>query len=257
MSCSERCSRGLRCASSASGVSKFAGSWLASAGGALSWGTFSVKRYHQAMSCGLTKETVVHHGAVAPGFAEPLGELRGDFGVDRGALARRAVGRGVGAAAEPVLLQRRVGVGVQVPLAPPARLVAALAQQRAPGRKAGVELAVAGDQAAGLVGVEARHERAARGRAVVGGRVVAFEVDGPVAQRGQVRHQRRRRDAQRASTPACAAGRRGSRGCSAASRRALGVAVRRVLGRAPRARRRHPCRPRLRARGRRRRVGPA
>ena len=87
---------------------------------------------------------------------------------------------------EAVGLERCVGVGVEVPLAPPVGVVAELAQQRAPGGEAGIQTAVAGNQAAGLVGVEPGEQRAARGGAVVGGGVVAFEAHRTRAQRRQV-----------------------------------------------------------------------
>jgi len=128
----------------------------------------------------------------APFEAQPFAELSGDHRIDGGALPRGAVGRRVGATGEAVGLERRVRVGVEMPLAPPPGRVAELAQQRPPRRKAGVQTAVAGDQAARLVGVQPGEERPARRAAIVGGGVVPFEADGARAQRGQVGHHRRR-----------------------------------------------------------------
>ena len=70
-----------------------------------------------------------------------------------------------------------------------ARPVALLAQHRPPGREPGLELAAAGDQAAGLVRVEAGDERAARRRAVVRGGEVALEGDGAAPERRDVGEQ--------------------------------------------------------------------
>src|SRR5450631_1154676 len=72
----------------------------------------------------------------------------------------------------PVLVAPR-----EMPLAVPARRVAVLPEHRAPGGERGIEGAAAGDQRARLVRVEAREQRGARGRAVVGGGVVAREGD--------------------------------------------------------------------------------
>ncbi len=149
------------------------------------------------MSCGLTNETVVHHGSLPPSWANQSSNWRAMRGVDPEALAGAAVGRGVGAAREVVVLEQRpalcrrplaVVVG-EVPLAVPPGVVAVIAQHRPPGRKARIERAAARDHAAGLVGVEAGQHRRARGRAVVRGRVVAAEGDRPFAQALEVRRQ--------------------------------------------------------------------
>ena len=181
MSCSERCRRGLLRSISSSGVSKLGGRRATVAARVASAGTRSLHTYHQAMSWGLTNETVVHHGSAPPSCANHSRKLPAIVRVVVPALAGTAVGRGVDAAGEAVALERRfarrrrpvvVAVG-EVPLAEPARVVAVLAQHRPLGREARVERAAAGDHAAGLVGVEARQQRGARGRAVVGGGVVA------------------------------------------------------------------------------------
>ena len=153
-----------------------------------------MKRYHQATSWGLTSETVVHHGPLPDFLVEPVLELVDDRRIDLGALARGAVGRGIGPAGEAVGLERRVRVRVQVPLAPPRRLVVQVSQQRAPRREAAAQPAAAGDHAAGLVRVQAGQQRAARGRAVVGRGVVTFEADRLAAQRRDVRQQRVERE---------------------------------------------------------------
>src|SRR5271165_1210416 len=66
VSCSERWSRGLPLAISVSGVSKLGGSrrteWPAVASEAI----LLLQKYHQAMSCGFTNETVVHQGPALP-----------------------------------------------------------------------------------------------------------------------------------------------------------------------------------------------
>ena len=106
VSCSERCKRGLPRASISSGVSKFGGSSPTTLGGSASAAKRSLQRYHQAMSCGLTNDTVVHHGSSLGAVGEPVFELRDDVRVDPPTLPGRAVGRGVGAAGEAVGLER-------------------------------------------------------------------------------------------------------------------------------------------------------
>ena len=134
---------------------------------------------------------------VARLVVEPVLELVDDRRVDLGALPGGAVGRGIGPAGEAVRLERRPRVGVQMPLAPPRRLVVQLAQQRPPRREAGAQPAAAGDHAAGLVRVQAGQQRPARGRAVVRRGVVAFEADRLAAQRREVRQQRVERQRRR------------------------------------------------------------
>src|SRR5579862_564327 len=70
--CSESCRRGLRLAISCAGVSKFAGRARTRTGAERSGGACELHRYHQAMSCGLTNETVVHHGRSRGAFAYHL-----------------------------------------------------------------------------------------------------------------------------------------------------------------------------------------
>ena len=48
--------------SAATGVSKFAGSARTTLGAERSVAVWAVQRYHHAMSCGFTNDTVVHHG---------------------------------------------------------------------------------------------------------------------------------------------------------------------------------------------------
>src|ERR1039457_3933552 len=60
--CSDSCSSGLRLAIGCAGVSKFAGSAWTRLGADASVAVWAVQRYHQAMSCGFTSDTVVHHG---------------------------------------------------------------------------------------------------------------------------------------------------------------------------------------------------
>src|SRR5450759_1519294 len=83
VSCSERCRRGLPPASSISGVSKFGGSRSATLGAEASGASRSLHRYHQAMSCGLTRETVAHHGSSAPAWAYHSANWRVIFGSTR------------------------------------------------------------------------------------------------------------------------------------------------------------------------------
>ena len=123
------------------------------------------------MSCGFTNETVVHHGSAPPSSA--LNHSRSAaaiFGSLRQPCPGAAVGRRVHAAGEAVALERCfaerrrpvVVVVGQVPLAEPARVVAVLAQHRAPGREARIERAAARDHAARLVRVEPGQHRRAR-----------------------------------------------------------------------------------------------
>src|ERR1039458_9254580 len=67
--CSDSCSSGLRLAISCAGGSKFAGSAWTRLGADASGATWALQRYHQAMSCGFTNDTVVHHGRVVGAFA--------------------------------------------------------------------------------------------------------------------------------------------------------------------------------------------
>src|ERR1035437_275926 len=69
VACSERCRRGLRCAIIISGVSKFGGICRTVLPTVLSAGTLLLHAYHHAMSWGLTKETVAHHGPPPPSAA--------------------------------------------------------------------------------------------------------------------------------------------------------------------------------------------
>src|SRR5579862_8980916 len=66
---SESCRRGLRRATSCAGVSKLAGSAVTMLGAERSGPNCELQRYHQAMSWGLTNDTVAHHGRFAGAFA--------------------------------------------------------------------------------------------------------------------------------------------------------------------------------------------
>ncbi len=129
--------------------------------------------------------------AVRSVLGEPASELLRDQGVGRETLPGRAVGRGERTAREAPRLER--GAARQMPLPVPPGLVALIAQHPAEGRKAGIELAAPGYQAARLMRVQARQERRPRGRAVVGGRVMAPERHGARAQPGEVGQQLRER----------------------------------------------------------------
>src|SRR5665213_4158933 len=59
---SEICRRGLCRVTRLIAVSKFAGSARTRLGAERSVAVWAVQRYHQAMSCGFTSDTVVHHG---------------------------------------------------------------------------------------------------------------------------------------------------------------------------------------------------
>src|ERR1700684_1428950 len=61
--CSDSCSVGVLRSASCSGLSKFGGSDVKTLGAEDSVATRSLHAYHHAMSCGLTNETVVHHGS--------------------------------------------------------------------------------------------------------------------------------------------------------------------------------------------------
>src|ERR1017187_1076752 len=67
--CSESCRSGLCLALSCAGGSKFAGSARTTLGADFSAVVWSLQRYHQAMSCGFTNDTVVHHGRFFGAFA--------------------------------------------------------------------------------------------------------------------------------------------------------------------------------------------
>src|SRR5262249_33807560 len=66
VSCSERCSRGLLPTLSISGVSKFGGRRGTTRAALASDGTRWLHWDHQAMSGGVTKAEVVHHGSARP-----------------------------------------------------------------------------------------------------------------------------------------------------------------------------------------------
>src|SRR5579863_1476248 len=67
--CNEICKRGLRLVIRSTAVSKFAGSACTRLRAERSVAIWALQRYHHAMSCGVTNDTVVHHGRVAPAFA--------------------------------------------------------------------------------------------------------------------------------------------------------------------------------------------
>ena len=139
---------------------------------AASAGTRSLQTYHQAMSCGLTNETVVHHGCAPPSSLNQCRKCRAMIGSLCQPCPGPPSGEGYMPPAKPYCSSASSpSSGVQW-LSPwvtchlPSQrvLVAVLAQHRAPCRKAGVERAAAGDHAPGLVRVEAgQHRRARRG----------------------------------------------------------------------------------------------
>ena len=80
---------------------KFGASVRETAGGSASRGTRCVYAYHQAMSCGSTNETVVHHGPSPPRCSSQRSNWPGRGGPCADP-AGPAVGRGKGAAGEAV-----------------------------------------------------------------------------------------------------------------------------------------------------------
>jgi hypothetical protein len=184
VSCSERCRRGLRARAAARASRSWAAAPMIVLGAWPRAGRGRSSLYHQAMSWGLTNETVVHHGSVAaPSWANQSSNWRGDVRVHAPALAGRAVGRGVGAAREAVALERGgpklvhlLSVG-EVPLAVPVGVVAVLAQHRAPGREAGSSVLPPVIMQPVWCVYRPVSSVAREGRAVVGGGVVAGEAE--------------------------------------------------------------------------------
>ena len=172
-------------------------------GAAASLGTRSLHPYHQAMSCGFTNETVVHHGSAPPSSANQSANRPAMWGSTRqpcpgapsgeGRCRRRS--RSGRAPASPVERGPVVVAVGEVPLAVPAGAVAVLAQHRAPRGKAGIERAAAGDHAAGLMRVQAGQQRRARRTCSHWRRCSGAERHGALAQPPRLRRQARRRGA--------------------------------------------------------------
>ena len=149
VSCSERCKGGLPLAATARG-SRSSAAARRSADGADALGAKrSLQRYHQAMSCGLTNDTVVHHGCRPELRRTSSGTGRRSSGPLRQPCPGAPFGRWVGPTARSHRAQASrcwvpvvVAMG-EMPLAIPVGLVAVFAQHRPPGRKARIQRAAA------------------------------------------------------------------------------------------------------------------